>query len=376
MPKPNGLIDYKELAVESIAAARALLERLPDRKCAKATERIYGRTFLRMSKEATLDPFRDGDARDTYNQRRAALHWGGRRALANFLEGMEAAAMKDDRQNFSIRLKALVDLVARLSPAIDRDPPQSSETADFSQASRWRTETTKVKRRGSASKKHVLAELPRDWILQLWGAVPSNHKHRDAIAVLSLAPSRPGEAVPGDRPSGISQGIDVALNNKGRLVIAYRPLKTHGGKYGMAQSAVEIDVAAEGPIAEYLAQKCRAHGGNFVVNVASSGALSKAIKRVGRRVFPGGPAITPYVLRSQRLADAKAAFGAGEKTAIAAGQCTDRTQSRYGNIAFGRRGGLVGAFGTRAPRLVAVERARRLGEARKYAQASTICAPS
>jgi hypothetical protein len=99
--------------------------------------------------------------------------------------------------------------------------------------------------------------------------------------------------------------------------------------------------------------------------VNSANALSKAIKRIGRRAFPAGPAITPNVLRSQRLADAKVAFGAGEKVALAAGHCTDRTQSKYGNVIYGRKGGLLDAFGSRKPRLVAVARAHELGETRK-----------
>jgi hypothetical protein len=368
-------IEYEETSSECIAAARVLLEQLPHRTCGEGTEKIYARTFRRMWAEAKLDPLRSGDARDTYNQRRAALHWGGRRALDDLLKRLDAAAEAHDRQAHDGLLIALKELVGRVSPAIDRDPPQWGDTADFSRTSRWATEASPAKVRGTASKKHVLRDLPRDWILQLWRSVRPDHKYRDAIAVLSLSPSRPGEVVPGDRPCGFSQGIIVALDTKGRLVLANRPLKSHGGKYGMAQSAVKIDVAAEGPIAEYLAQRCREQGGKFVVAVGSSDALAKAIKRVGRRAFPQGPTITPYVLRSQRLADAKAAFGAGEKTALAAGHCTDRTQSRYGNVAFGRRGGLVGAFGTRPPRLVAVERARRLGESKRTLQAS-IWAPS
>jgi hypothetical protein len=362
-------IKFEGPHVGSLTAAQALLERLPDRECSLFSENIYKRAFLRMWAENALDPLRQGDARDTYNQRRAALHWGSRQLLQRLLKKFDVAASAGNRE-LSARLITMVEeAVCRLSPAIDRDPPQWGETPDFSQPSRWKTEGSCTNLRGAASKKHDLGKLPRDWILQMWLGVQPDHKHRDAIAVLSLSPARPGEAVPGDRPSGFSQGIIVALDKKGRLVLANKPLKTHGGKYGMAQSAVKIDVAAEGPIAEYLAQRCRDEGGQFVVKINSADALSKAIKRVGRRVFPTGPAITAYVYRHQRLADAKAAFGAGEKAALAGGHSTDRTQAKYGNVCFGRRGGLVGAFGTRQPRLVAVARARTLGDARKAIQA-------
>ena len=90
--------------------------------------------------------------------------------------------------------------------------------------------------------------------------------------------------------------------------------------------------------------------------------------RIGQEALPGPVIITPLVYRNQRIADLKAAFGAGGETAAGAGHCTDRTQANYGNVSFGSRGGLIGAYGSRVPRLVAVARARGLGDARKALQ--------
>ena len=355
-----------------IGAARALVAKLPERQCAKSSRLLYGKTFNRMWCEETLDALRPGLARDTYQVRKAALHYCGRRLILSILTKLDAVAAKfeassdpQDAVAYRTILQVLDDVVRRLTPAIERDPPQWDEIADFSQVSRWKTESGCTKVRGAASKKHVLKELPRDWIALLWRHVPFDHQYRDAIAVLSMSPARRGEIVPGDRPSSFSDGVRVALDDAGCLVLIHSPQKTHNGEFGMEYSGVRVEPVAEGPSAEYLAQRCRDKGGEFVVTVKSANALSKAIKRIGNRAFPAGPAITPNVLRSQRLADAKVAFGAGEKVALAGGHCTDRTQSKYGNVVYGRKGGLLDAFGSRKPRLVAVARARELGETRR-----------
>jgi hypothetical protein len=138
----------------------------------------------------------------------------------------------------------------------------------------------------------------------------------------------------------------------------------------MEDSAVRIDVVKQGPVAKHLAQRCADEGGRFVVAVKSAEALTKSIKRIGWKVFPNGPAITSYVLRHQRFSDSKLAFGAGEMVALAGGQCTDETQKRYGNVQHGRKGGLIGAYGSRKPRLVSVARAKALGDARNHPQPS------
>jgi hypothetical protein len=355
-----------------IVTARALLARLPARQYAKSSKEVYARTFYRMWYEESLDPLRTGDARDTYSVRRSALHYGARHLLLNILTRLDAAAERrdtgldpTDETVYDTLMSVLAGVVSRLEPAIDRDPPLCGDTPDFDQPSRWNSNTGCTKVRGAGSKKHALGKLPRDWIEQFWSHVPLDHRYRDAIAVLSVSPARRGEVVPGDRPSGFSDGVRVALDNEGCLVLTHSPQKTHSGEFGMEYSGVRVDPVAEGRSAEYLAQRCKEEGGEFVVMVKSAGALSKAIKRIGHKAFPAGPAITPNVLRSQRLADAKAAFGAGEKVALAGGHCTDRTQSKYGNVIYGRKGGLLDAFGSRKPRLVAVARASELGKTRK-----------
>ena len=366
--------EAEDKRLPSVATARTLIAKLPLRQCSPATHKRYAKNFRKMwqEKPLVLDPLRRRDALDTFYVRRAALHYWTPRYLAKALAALDAAAERcnaefdpDAAADYEKYLGILDLGVRQLAPAIERDPPCLDEVPDFARTSRWKSEAGSSKIRAAASKKHVLGILPPGWIAKFWQGVPVNHKDRDAIAALCVSPARPGEVVPGDRPSTFSKGVHVALDDNGCLILTLSPQKTHNGKYGMEKSGVIVDPEAEGPSAMHLAQRCREEGGEFVVKVKSAGALSKAIKRIGRRVFPDGPSITASVLRHQRLADAKCAFGAGEKVALAAGHRSDRTQSKYGNVAHGRRGGLIDAFGSRKPRLVAVPRARALGDARK-----------
>jgi hypothetical protein len=334
------------------SAIRELLQKVPARDVSGASIKLYRRTFGRMSRETVIDPLRPGDARDTYNVRRAALHWGTRWFFERLTVKLETSWSAGDAKACLRWIGIAGNAVDRLGPAIDRDPPLWDGKPDFLKPSRWQTENKNKIARGSKSKKHTLEDLAPGWIERFWPFVPVSHKYRDAIAVISVSPARPGEVVPGDRPSGFSAGVAVALDKNGFLVLATKPLKTHDGKYGMDECALRLDVAKEGAVAKYLAQRCREEGGFFIVKIKSAQALSKALTRIGARAFPKGPDITAYVFRHQRMADVKAAFGAGRKTALAAGHCNDGSQGRYGDARFGRKGGLIGAYGTLTPRLV------------------------
>jgi hypothetical protein len=355
----------------SVACSRArdLLANLPNRKQSADTVKNYRKTFTAMWWEQTLDPLRAGDGRGTYLRRRAALHWGAARMLERLLARLETATSSGDHDVARRIAAVLTKVVDRLEPALKLDPPLQGQVADFTTRTRWENSKAAKQNHRKRDKKGDLARLPRDWRERVWNCVPANSSVRDAVAVHSLSPARGGELQPGPRPTGFSAGVTVALTKKGELVISTRPLKTADGKFGMVICAVKIDIALEGPIAVYLAERCRSHGGKFIVSVASSDAVRKAIMRIGQEAaLPGAVTITPLVYRNQRIADLKAAFGAGGETAAGAGHSTDRTQANYGNVNFGRRGGLIGAYGSRTPRLVAVGRARELGEARKARQ--------
>jgi hypothetical protein len=116
--------------------------------------------------------------------------------------------------------------------------------------------------------------------------------------------------------------------------------------------------------AAYLALRCDSAGGKLVVSISSQNAFRKKLGRLGKHPLPKYDVeVTPYVLRDQAI---KATLGAGVAVAAAAGQCTDRTQSKYGNAADGRkRRGLIGVESARKPRAGNVEPAHELAAARR-----------
>jgi hypothetical protein len=64
-------------AQEIYLRAQACLVSLPIPEVSAVTAEAYRTTFHRMmTEEPVLDPLRPGDARDTFDVRRASSHWG------------------------------------------------------------------------------------------------------------------------------------------------------------------------------------------------------------------------------------------------------------------------------------------------------------
>ena len=342
-----------ENALGTYSAARSLCDRLSARPCSAASEATYASAFRRMWFEPVLDPLRPADARDTYSVRRAAMFWGARQLLTRLIEKIDRGAGTAAR-SFVIRLVGMLRrAVARITMALETDPPLILDRPDFSSPSRWAEESDR-KKRGIGSKKHTLAFLPGDWREQIWKVIPEDNEYRLAIAVLSLSPCRPSELRAGMRGSGYSEGVIVTLRPHGGLDITHAPTKTHNGKYGSPTCGLVIDIAAGGPVAAYLASRCRSSGGRLVVSIANIDGLRKYLGRCGKRVFPDGPVISAYSFRAQRLADVKKSFGAtaAEAAASAAGHCNDRSQRHYGFAVHGRGRGIRSVHTARKPRIV------------------------
>ena len=340
--------------------AIGLLDRLPARGWAPSTEMLYASTFHRMWNEPILDPLREHDARGTFGVRRAAMFWGARKLLVRLLTKFQVASSSANK-SFAIRLLRVIRrVVARVAEAIERDPPLIHALADFSQPSRWNAQSAN-KPNGKGSKKHSLSALPREWRELMWAAVSADSEYRIAIAVLSLSPCRPSELVPGTRPSGFSKGVVVTLTSDG-LDITHAPTKTHGGKFGSPSCGLKLDIAEAGETARYIADLCLASGGRLIVSLDKINGLRKYLERLGKKLFPGGPIISGYTYRAQRLADIKATFGefAAEAAASAGGHCNDDSQRHYGFAVHGRKGGILRVHTARKPRLTSTLRVRNL----------------
>ena len=336
---------------------------LPERDVSPATAKAYRKTFTRMRREPALDPLNDTISRNTYNHRRASLHFGSRRLLTFLIKRCADAGARQEAARLQRWVRVLHTALNLIEPALALEPPLQPGASTWSMpTSRWTKVDQPRPRRGKHGKKHVLKRLPRDWMDRLWDEVPMDWAYRSQLAVHMLAPSRPEDLTPGSRPGGWTDGAQVHLRSSNLLEITIAPAKHHGGKYGSPSVTTSWDPMLEGRSAAHLADLCLIAGGHVVVSVDNKNAMRKALGRLAEPVFPEfNGNITAYVIRNQVLADLKATVGAGGTVAASAGQCTDKTQSHYGNVAHGRkRKGFLGAKSARQPRTVSVSSARRI----------------
>lgn len=356
--------------LEILDRARACCTGLPARKIRSNTLRDYRSTFSRMWREPKIDALRPGIARDTYNHRRASLHVASYIMLSDLSATCMAAGDRNDQAAIQLWAAVLLRALQRIEPALALDPPAPPGVLPWKlPPSRWHQMEGPKPKRGRNSKKHVLGKLPKDWQERLWQAAERDWPHRMALAIHLMAPVRPEELIPGNRPSGWSPGVELVCLSPERLAITYAPVKSHDGIYGTERTTITVDPTKAGEVAAFLASQCAAVGGRMVVSISSKNAVRKAVGVLGQRALPQCRIlITPYVLRHKVLADLKATFGGGEQVAAAAGQCTDRTQSAYAGAQLGSKlEGYIAVTSERVPRTGNVERARKLGTKKRAA---------
>lgn len=347
----------------------ACLQRLPKREVRPKSATTYRRTLERMMREKVLDALRPGDARDTYNLRRAALHYGARGLLMDHLERCLDAVERHELVVAQRHAGMLREALDRIEPALALDPPLPLGASAWDMPpSRWQDGTERP-RRGRNSKRYTLKWLPEDWTERLWNAVPDGWPYRDPLAIHLLAPCRPEEIVPGVRAHGWSPGVHVNLASPRSLEVTVAPVKARGTESDTPHiTTISYDPTVGPGPARYLAALCSAAGGHLVVSMAGTNPMRKALGRLGRAVFPElqGVVISAYVCKHQLLADLKATVGAGGEVASAAGHITDRTQAGYGRVEYGRRlKGFNWAKSSRPPATSNVARAHALGKVRR-----------
>jgi hypothetical protein len=353
-----------------VVRAQACCARVPDRNISERTRQAYEREFSRMWEEGNLDPLRPRMARDTYNFRRAALLRGGRLFLEARIAECMAAGDRRDAVAARHHARELFRAVEKIEKAFDLEPPLPAGVSPFElPASRFRQAETADRKRGLNSKKHDLKRLPEGWDIVLWDTATSEAYEdwpwREALAVHMLAGVRPEELVPGMRPAGWSPGVQVELRSEKCLAIIFMPSKSHRGLFGTGVTTICIDPTIASRPAAFLAVRCRLSANHrIVVSTASTGAVRKAINRLGEDALGElTVSIAANTFRHQVLADLKVTFGAGETVASAAGHSTERTQAKYGAVQHGRvLVGYISITSLRPPRCGNVERARKLGQ--------------
>ena len=346
-----------------IDRASALCAQVDGRTVGDQTLEAYTKQFRRMWDRDDLDPLRPGVALDTYYHRRAAVHFVGACRLEETVSECVAAIDARNARETIDAARKLRELVERLEPVFALDPPIPKETLPWTlPPSRWHQSENDKPDRGENSKRHLLARLPGDWDQLLWNGTAPDWHYRAPLAVLLTIPVRSEELMAGDRPAGFSPGVVLELESSGLLTLSFMPVKSHRGLFGTERTTIKIDPRIADEPARYLAMLCKGAGGRLVVSIESKNALRKAMTKLGAKTFPTiEDNITPNVARHQLIADMKKTFGAGEIVAAAAGQGTERTQSRYGYYQHGRkRRGYVSVVTARPPRAGFTDRVKRL----------------
>ena len=117
---------------------------LPKREVNERTEKAYRRTFERMLAERVLDPLKERIARDTYNHRRASLHFGSRELLMALIDQCQTAAERNEPTIIQRTAAELHRALDRIEPALVLDPPCPPGTSTWDMpASRWKTLTSR-----------------------------------------------------------------------------------------------------------------------------------------------------------------------------------------------------------------------------------------
>jgi hypothetical protein len=350
--------------MDLIARASAMHRQVQGRTVSEPSLESYQKEFRRMWRAGDLDPLKPGIALDTYYHRRAALHFVGSLLLEHATGACLTAIERRDVAEIKTSATKLRRAVERLEPAFAREPPAPPGMRPGElPPSRWHQSENDHRKRGESSKRHLLAALPRNWDQLLWGATSSEWPYRVPLAVLLTIPVRSEELVAGSRPAGYSPGVVLEFeSSSGLLTLSFMPVKSHRGLYGTEQTTITIDSGIADEPARCLASLCKEAGGRLVVGIPSKNALRKAMTKLGAKTFltiKGN--ITPNLARHQLIADMKKTFGAGVKVAAAAGQGTERTQSRYGYYQHGRkRHGYVSIVAARPPRKGFTDRVKQL----------------
>lgn len=177
----------------------------------------------------------------------------------------------------------------------------------------------------SNAKRRGIGTLPPTWRADFWKNFPENSPHRLAVALLSTT---------GCRPSELAKGVEVELDEHGNLKVTIRGTKTHDGRYG--QEYRKLTIMVESNEALFLQKSVVANVGALHVAIKSPNALSEAVRRHSKKLWPRRKyVVSPYSFRHQFAADLKNDLYP-EEIAMAMGHSVCKTQQHYGTRNQGR----------------------------------------
>lgn len=187
------------------------------------------------------------------------------------------------------------------------------------------------------SKRRSISHMHDYWREQIWNEC-ENPDYKGAVALLDLV---------GARPCEIEKGVLVEWQEDSPyLTITLKGGKTGAeGKNGQKIRKLKIDLSTgchRGSPKDYLMNQCFEDG--YCIIKAHPKRLNDYVRRISEKLWPKKKNhITPYSYRHQTSADIKKDGFSKEKTAMAMGHRSTRSQKHYGTARQGgRRSSVVG----------------------------------
>lgn len=307
----------KEESFKLIVKARELVKNWQTPSL--ATMQQYQPAVKRLLKSKKW-PEEYAQTKDAFYFYRAALVADALAALQNNLVTINRLQKKNDPAWVTA-----TTTLARPLKTLSRYPPdQEQNHLELEIKSLWQ-KTGKNPR--SNGKRKGIGKLPPTWRADFWKNFPEKSPHRLALALLSTT---------GCRPSELAKGIEVELDEHNNLKVTIRGTKTHDGRYG--QDYRELTIMVESKEALFLQKSVVANAGTLHVAIKSPKALSEAVRRHSKKLWPRRKyVVSPYSFRHQFAADLKNDLYP-EEIAMAMGHSVCKTQQHYGTRNQGRSG--------------------------------------
>lgn len=165
------------------------------------------------------------------------------------------------------------------------------------------------------SKRQTLKHLPDDWRRQVVDRAQSTGTYGDEVSALELT---------GCRPIELAWGVCVSLDFP-HAVIRIRGAKATD-MAGQAWRELDVDYRA---LAPSLLGAARRHE-EVWVGKGSTAGLRKAVRKLGKALWPKGPALCPYHFRHALAEDLREAGWTAEEIGAALGHRVSETSAAYG----------------------------------------------
>lgn len=316
-PQVNHNQITKEESFKLIVKARELVKNWQTPSLATMQQYQAAVKRLRKSKKWPEDYAQTKDAFYFY---RAALVADSLAALQNNLVTINRLQKKNDPAWVTA-----TTTLARPLKILSRYPPdQEQNHLELEIKSLWQKAGKNPR---SNAKRKGIGTLPPNWRADFWMKFPENSPHRLALALLSTT---------GCRPSELVKGVQVELDEQSNLKVTIKGTKTHDGRFG--QEYRQLTILVESKEAIFLQKSVVANVGTLHVAIKSPKALSEAVRRHSKKLWPRRKyVVSPYSFRHQFAADLKNDLYP-EEIAMAMGHSVCKTQQHYGTRNQGRSG--------------------------------------